>query len=322
LGDGLLALKTEFTPFAARFDALFGDCRRDASGWSGPTVECHVTEGALDEAASVQLGGPGALDLDEFARLAFPDREVNAFSLDAPWRGLVVGSGAQSTRCAWHGDRLRVLSGESWPSLIGSLAVARTMAAQASVAFLHAGSVGIDGRGVLICGPKSSGKTTLTLGLGAIGHSVLGDEVAAIRIASRELLPFRRAASVRPGPTSPAAARLLAHRPWSEELFADGQPRKRVPLSVLFATSPPPTDTPLSAAVFLVGKGEGASIKSIPVTPERLGGLNLLGASLVDMPAPTRAFKLLYAISGIPCFVVQGGDVEETCRLIESAVRQ
>jgi serine kinase of HPr protein (carbohydrate metabolism regulator) len=55
------------------------------------------------------------------------------------------------------------------------------------------------GQGLLLVGPKGSGKTTISLALAARGHDFLGDEMAGVRIGSLELVPVRRSLAVRDG---------------------------------------------------------------------------------------------------------------------------
>ncbi len=64
---------------------------------------------------------------------------------------------------------------------------------------LHAASVEIGGRGVVICGPSGSGKSTLALGLCERGAGYLSDEIAAVRRADISVGAYPKPLSLRPG---------------------------------------------------------------------------------------------------------------------------
>ncbi len=64
---------------------------------------------------------------------------------------------------------------------------------------LHAGTVARQGRALLLVGPPESGKTSLTLGLGLRGWSLLGDEVALLESDALGVRACRRDLILRPG---------------------------------------------------------------------------------------------------------------------------
>jgi hypothetical protein len=67
-----------------------------------------------------------------------------------------------------------------------------------SMAF-HAGCVEISGRGVLILGQKSSGKSTLSLSLAHRGARYLGDEVVFVGLDDKCIRAFPKAATLKEG---------------------------------------------------------------------------------------------------------------------------
>ena len=64
---------------------------------------------------------------------------------------------------------------------------------------LHAGAVERKGRAIVLGGPSSFGKTTLTLRLVAEGFRFLGDEIAPIERSTGRIEPLPRAIGLRPG---------------------------------------------------------------------------------------------------------------------------
>jgi hypothetical protein len=266
----------------------------------------------------VTFSDPDPPELFDFVRRVFPDRDVSTKPMPAPWRGMSVRLGAHVEQYAYDGDRLLILAGESWPSFIGSLAVARVLRIQRDRAFVHAGSVSVGGKGVVIAGPKESGKTTLSMALGARGHTVLGDEIAAIRLNELELVPFRRSFSVRPGPKSTPVRELLGALGPEEERYPDGQIRSRVAITDLFPGAATPV--PWRAVVFLSGRASRASIEPVKASPENLRWMTLLGSSLWDMPPPVRAFRLMSGLSRVACYALKAGSIEDTTLLIEQSL--
>ena len=131
------------------------------------------------------------------------------FPTAATWRGRPAAAGwrtiasrqtpgePQVALCDRHAlvDRRQV-----WQPFIANYAINRVLRLQREMLFFHAASIGIEGRGAMIVGPKASGKTTTAMALAARGHAFLGDEMAAVHRTTKVMLPFRRAVSVRRGP--------------------------------------------------------------------------------------------------------------------------
>jgi serine kinase of HPr protein (carbohydrate metabolism regulator) len=61
---------------------------------------------------------------------------------------------------------------------------------------IHGASLQIGAAGVVLVGASHSGKTTTSLHLAARGHTLLGDEIALIRLATGAAGPLRPGAGV------------------------------------------------------------------------------------------------------------------------------
>ncbi|MBI2436085.1 MAG: hypothetical protein HYV26_24775, partial [Candidatus Hydrogenedentes bacterium] len=78
---------------------------------------------------------------------------------------------------------------ESWPSL-STLVQALIMQERRPLNFLHAAAVARNDLATLLCGPSTSGKTTLAAGLVKRGWVGLCDDCAPVNIERRQVLPF------------------------------------------------------------------------------------------------------------------------------------
>jgi len=98
------------------------------------------------------------------------------------------------------GEERLDLSGRPMPEnraflfLLGAL-----MARVSRHLLLHGAAYGIGGRGFVLCGPPTAGKSTLVLELGRRGAVFLGDDVAPVERSTGRLQAFPRALGIRKG---------------------------------------------------------------------------------------------------------------------------
>ncbi len=318
-GDGFLGLSSSDGGFARRFHDLFEECEAEAPGGGAVAVECRVGPSATPGAVQAEV--VGAPDLREFLPAMFADRGLVALERDGPWH--IVGDPAVPEEAAAVGAAALVLPARgAWQRLLGSLLVCCVQARQPGVLFLHAGAVALRGAGVLLVGPKESGKTTLALGLAARGHRLLGDELAAVRRASLELLPVRRSCAIREGPRHRLVDAALGSAPRVTERFPDGSLRWRAAPRRLFPAEEGSGPVPLRCVLFLEGRAPEPRLEARPPSRALLGQLTPLQGSVWCRSAGALALDLLAVVGGAECASLQSGSPEDTVALIETFVEQ
>jgi hypothetical protein len=312
LAEGSLGVASADLALAERFEEIYGDCAAEGPG-EGPRVVCRVT-GSTDGTIIVRFDDPEPLDDARFIEAVFPDRGYAP--APHPHGGVALPLPGSSHVVRLHDGTLTAPRGSAWQPLAANLAVSRLLRLQRSLMFFHAASVRVGERGLMACGPKRSGKTTLALSLLARGHTLLGDEVAALSLADRALLPFHRSIATREGPSSAAADSLLSDAGGVKELFPDGELRTRVAVRRLGGNEPP-ARTPLTTLLLLRSIVPVTRIQRVPARPELLGALTPLAASLWDRPAGSVGFRLLGILSAIRVFEVDAGPPDEVATMIE-----
>jgi len=314
LGDAVLGVSGDDPPLAERFEEIYGECAIDDPG-SLPRVRCQVQSTA--DCVTILFDDPEALDVARFVATAFPDRGYDAAEPGAAVVGRIRLPGESAElEVSPDGRSLRAAPDSTWRPLIANLAVSRTLRLQRDVLFFHAASVSVNGRGLLACGPKRAGKTTLAMTLASRGHMLFGDEMAAVRLASRELLPVRRSLAVRAGPAG-ALARAALDRSLPEvEYFPDGERRERVPIARIFPATPEQV-VPLAAILLLRGFTSRASAEAALPGPGLVGQLTPLAASLWNRSPGSVMIHLMRLLSSTRVHWIDVGPPEETAELVE-----
>jgi hypothetical protein len=188
---------------------------------------------------------------------------------------------------------------------------------------VHAASLELNNAGLLLAGLSNSGKSTTALHLAARGLTLLGDEVALIRLATNEIVPFRRAANLRPGPRAPelsaAVERLAAER----EPRVDEEGVTALLIGDLFPGSKARA-APLRAAFFLAGFADRPSLTPFRPTLGELDAYSVLAgneiATLWGLPRERRAMRLMAVrrlLGRLPCWRLTVGPPGATAELIE-----
>ncbi len=336
LGDGYLEIRSDDDRFRDRLELLFRECAVEAPAEDGlPRVRCTVRAPVGEAVALVTFADPEPLDQIRFSLELFPDRGYGEAPSAVPdWRLLTLPMSGGVGGVAVSGDRLLVHRSTPWQALVGSIAMSRLFRLQRELLFLHAGSVGIRGHGVLLMGPKGAGKTTLSLALAARGHAFLGDEIAGVRLdggradgrtggrtdGMMELVPIRRSLAVRDGPRAAAVGTALDREQAPYEPFPDGTSRRRAFARELFPE--PAVSLPLRRLVFLRGKGAAARMEPAPAGRQLLGLLTPLGASMWGRPPMHAMRDLLRLVTAVPAVMLDLGPPEATAELLAESLEE
>jgi hypothetical protein len=309
-----LDLTTDDPSFVDEFTSVFGGRRAEDFGDLAP-AEISATLQPPSEGAWGELhihGDPltdGATFLLGFSSPTIPLRAHD--SPDPEWKYLALGDDTEPL-FAFRGNVCRFRTVLRWRRILAHYLFLRMLALRQEALFFHAASVGIGGDGILLIGPKGSGKSTLSLGLAARGHLFLGDETAAYLPASKTLLPFRRPAGVKPGPrTSAVTASIERLRPPADE---DGM--LRIDAEALFDLAPA-RPLPLRAVVFLDGFGDAPRIEQVQAGREQLAQMQPMATTLSNAPPASRVFEMIRLLGATQCYKMKCGNPDKTIELFE-----
>jgi hypothetical protein len=333
LGDAVLQISSDDPALLHLFGHAYSDCAvPNPSGSEEARVWCHVRRSDLPP-----------LVVLTFRRGAPPDPAGATFSLlrptcavppytvrDSPMPGWRLAGGAAGPILATDGTHVLFEPRNVPPDFLVEYLVGVTLAAQPELLPVHAASISIGGAGLLLVGNSHAGKTTTSLHLAARGHILLGDEVAPIRLTTNEIVPFRRAVNVRPGPHAP-------------ELPAPGDPRGGRDASAPFGgrwTGPhrigqlfpgaPPNPVRLRAAFFLGGFADrptvvpfrlaldNGDVSTWLATPE----IAYASWGLTPERRALRLFTLKQVLARVPCWLLKLGAPVETAELIERTMEE
>jgi hypothetical protein len=330
LGDAHLAVTAPAT-LLAELTERYGDCAVPAAAQpDAPTLRCTVrTRG--DGLALFNFVEP-AVDAigTALALLEHPVGRPLYREVPSPTPGWRVVASALTglPLVAARGGMLLVDSPAAPDGFLSDLLLSPVLAMQRELLFVHAASLEIAGRGVLLIGPSGAGKTTTALTLAARGHGYLGDDMAVLHAASGVLLPMRSTANLRPGPHPQALTDQLHGVTWSPP-HADGQPRLRLRVTEVFPDNAA-ARVPLMQVLFLRRFAPTAAIEPFEATPRALGSLAPLGLNRALWLAwgitPQRRLAqfmvFMRLLARLRCAWLDVGPIEATADLIERTLEE
>ena len=319
-GEGLLELDTDEPDFRQRFREVYAECAFPASAVDvgGVRVRCTMRTARMPQAVWLAFDDADLCDMLDFSLRLFPERGYEEIpSPVAGWRCLARTAAPGVPFMLVQGHQGLIDRSQPWQAFVGGCMVNRVLRLQQDVLFFHAASVGVGERGLLLIGPKGAGKSTTALTLASRGHAFLGDEMAAVRQRSGEMLPVRRAVSIRPGPRAPALEDRLRARAYPLETFPDGTVRVRAQMQQLFPAAPA-RPLRLCSAVFLRQFTAQPRLEPFIFTPQHVSLLQPLSCTLWGVSPGRRLMEFLTLFGRLRCYFLDVGAPEETADLIES----
>jgi hypothetical protein len=320
IGDVSLGIDSDDFALRRRFSKLYGECLLDNRADTGAWVHCRVQTAKGSRTHLVTFTGPGKIELMDLILQLFHDRGYVEFNEGtAGWRALSL-AGRDYPLLIANGDCALVDSTQPWQPLIANCALNLAMSALPDLLFFHAAAVVIGGAGVLLVGSKGAGKTTLSMALASRGHAFIGDEIVAVRVTTNELVPVRKAVSIRPGPRSRRVKQLLRHCSHTREEFPDGSTRMRAKALALF---PAVVDRsfPLRCMFFLRQFEENPRIEKLLVGAADLQLLTPLAWRTPGASAAKRFMQVAKLVSNVKCYSLYPGLPDEAAALVERIAR-
>jgi hypothetical protein len=312
--DVALRLESDDPLFVQEFAALFGRPEPEPGSPLRATLSAslRLPDGAAPATGTLDVEGD---DLDDPAAflLGFssPTVPIRAAPSDEPgWEALALATDPQPA--LWfQGRRCRFRAIARWRRVLSHFLFLRLLRLRSDALFFHAASLAVAGRGVLLVGPKGSGKTTIALALATRGHGFLGDETACY-LPPGQLAPLWRPVGIKPGPQAAAVRAALGRR----QPPADEDGLVRIELTALLDV-PRPGPVALGAVVFLQGFAASPAMTRIEPGREELSQLQPLAISLTQGPATRRVFEMVRMLAAVRAYRLLAGDPDETAILVE-----
>jgi hypothetical protein len=323
-GAALLAMESEDAQFSSRFRDIYSECavQRPLDAVL-PQVSLRVA--ALpSEPDWLEISvTPTLPDSVAFLGQLFPERGYQKWAEAEPgWLLLAQEVAPQELVIASGPSAMLVSRRHPWQHLVAMYAISSAIWLQRDGFVLHAASVGIGGKGVLLCGAKGAGKTTLALSFACRGDVFLGDEWAAVLALSGELLPLRRAASIRPGPHPDGLDEYLEKHTCHVEALSDGTTRVRTRVGPVFPRAAAQV-VPLTDIFLLRGFSARPGVAPFARHSGELPPASPLLASVWGHPPDERALYLLRTLDRARWWHLDvGGSPEETADMIEETVKE
>jgi hypothetical protein len=317
IADGFLGLDCDYGPVTQRWREIYHDCSCAGPEGGLPSLACVLRTQGNPDTARLDCDDDVTLDPIDFNLRIVPDqRFLEVPSPLSGWRFLARIDTPELPFAGFR-DRTVILDRQQpWEHFAAHYSLHRLLRLQRNTMVFHAAAVAVNGGGVILTGQKQAGKTTLSLALAALGHSFFGDEFAAVRRDSGDLVPFCRAVSIRLGPAAAPVAAALSSGRYSAEAYPDGTPRFRIPASEL-VESASATPTPVHAIFFLRPFAERPRVTPFQAGLQHVRLLSPLGSTVADFPPAQTISDFLRLLKRARCYFIEpGGSPEETAEAI------
>jgi hypothetical protein len=332
LGDAVLRMEADNPALLEAFPALYGDCAVSAPIAPGlPAVRCTLRRSFEPQliVLTFQEGAPADPAAAAY-NLLRPTHAVPPFRVwDSPLPGWRLAGGATGPVLAASDAHILLHPKLIPPEFLVEYMVGITLGAQPWMLPIHGASLQIGDAGVVLVGASHAGKTTTSLHLAARGHPLLGDEIALIRLASNEVVPFRRAVNVRPGPLGEELAAVLGLSNDGDGSPSSDQWARRHRITELFPGGRA-GPAPLRAVFFLAGFAEHPSVERFELTLDQTDVFGWITTPEIaycswGVAPARRAFRLMVLkqlLARIPCWLLKVGRPRDTAELIEDTMEE
>jgi hypothetical protein len=314
----------EDRPFSQRFKDIYGECAVELTQEETLSrVDFRVAAPTSDPSVLAISMTPSLPDGADFLRALAAERRYVECPENAPgWQMLALAEAPDLPVFAFGPSEILVSSSHAWQHVIALYAISTAIWLRPDVYVLHAASVGISGRGVLLSGAKGMGKTTLSLCFASRGHAFLGDEWAAVSSLSGQLLPLRRAASIRPGQHPAGLDEYLRHHKCDTEILSDGTQRVRTLVGSVFPQAMSQV-VPLTDIFFLRRFASRPAVERFSPGRGELPPISPILASVWGYSPSERALDMFRTLSKARWWHLDvGGSPEQTTELIEETVKE
>lgn len=269
-----------------------------------------------DEFGTLTIEGSGVPDPAAFLLgFASPTVPMIPIASDNPDVTLIGIEGDESPLFIFRDGVCSFRKVARWRRIVSHVIFLHALHLRSDVLFFHAASVNIEGKGVMLIGPKGSGKSTASLALASRGHALLGDETAAYEVGTGSLLPMRRPVGIKPGPRARRIDRAMANL--STRPDEDGM--TRIAIDAFFAgqdVSP----TPLRAAIFLDGFADVASLRSVVPGRDEISAMQPMRSSTFGAKPALRVFEMIRLLGSVACYRLTAADPDYTAQIIEETL--
>ncbi len=182
---------------------------------------------------------------------------------------------------------------------------------------VHAASMARDGQGVVFAGKSGAGKSTLVAGLLARGWQYMCDEFAMIDTSTYRLLPFPKAVCIKAG--SFDLVRRLDLKLCGDRRYVKALKGKVGYISPADLPGAAARPCPITHVIFPNYTGHPKS-RLRPVTQARAAFMLASHTLNRDVLGGQVAATASHIVRDARCVVLESGDIEDACDLVESIV--
>lgn len=324
IADLAFEVVSDDAPFLAELDGRYGDCVDPAPPAPG-CLRCEVRRSAH----SMEFDFSGAGLPDPFQSALTPFRMLRHLQgtivEDHPapgWRSFVRDGRGEDILACGDRTRLRLRLEPVTRDLMIECLIAVALRAQPEILFMHAASFTVAGQGALLVGPAKTGKSSTVLALASHGHGFLGDDLAAVRFSTAEVVAFPKAAGLREGPAAQALearARPFRSIPGTG---LDGVPRRYARVGDMFPGTAA-RSAPLAFAFILDGFAENAWATAYRPELRDIERLkSVVSENVPGWGASTgcdllRFLRVTNLLARTRCYILKLGSLDESAMLIE-----